>query len=547
MKPTTCFAPAHILLPSEQVPLEQWGCIACDQFTSDRSYWQRAKETAAGAPSTLNLILPEVYLEDGDADARVEKIHATMQDYAQNVLTRAVDGFIYVERTEQSGRVRQGLVGRVDLEAYSYRRGEKCTVRPSECTVESRIPPRMKVRTGAALETPHIMMLADDPDCTLIEPIAAHKDSLPKVYEGELMLGGGHVAGWAVEDPALIAQIENALTVLGSQEEFDKKYPDATRRDPLTLAVGDGNHSLATAKACWEELKKTLTPEQAENHPARWCLAEVCNVHSPAIEIEPIAAHKDSLPKVYEGELMLGGGHVAGWAVEDPALIAQIENALTVLGSQEEFDKKYPDATRRDPLTLAVGDGNHSLATAKACWEELKKTLTPEQAENHPARWCLAEVCNVHSPAIEIEPIHRVLFNVDCATVLLSLITWSDSNMAGCCFGGSKKQPFTLAGPHMANVLSFEDPTEPLTVGTIDDFISDYIERHPEAKVDYVHDEPAVRALCKQGAVAFLMPPFAKSDLFRGVVMGGVLPRKTFSMGHAEEKRYYIECRKITE
>ena len=119
--------------------------------------------------------------------------------------------------------------------------------------------------------------------------------------------------------------------------------------------------------------------------------------------------------------------------------------------------------------------------------------------------------------------------------------------MAGCCFGGSKQQPFTLAGPHMANVLSFEDPTEPLTVGTIDDFISDYIERHLEAKVDYVHDEPAVRALCKQGAVAFLMPPFAKSDLFRGVVMGGVLPRKTFSMGHAEEKRYYIECRSIAE
>ena len=224
-----------------------------------------------------------------------------------------------------------------------------------------------------------------------------------------------------------------------------------------------------------------------------------------------------------------------------------IENALTVLGSQEEFDKKYPDATRRDPLTLAVGDGNHSLATAKACWEELKKTLTPEQAANHPARWCLAEVCNVHSPAIEIEPIHRVLFNVDCAAVLLSLITWSDSNMAGCSFGGSKQQPFTLAGPHMSNVLSFEDPTAPLTVGTIDEFIEYYLEHHKEARVDYVHDEPAVRALCKKGAVAFLMPPFAKSDLFKGVVMGGVLPRKTFSMGHAEEKRYYVECRKITE
>ena len=430
MNSTTCFAPARILLPSEQVPLEQWACIACDQFTSDRDYWRKARQAAANSPSTLNLILPEVYLEDGDADQRVEAIHTAMEEYAKTVLTRAVEGFVYVERTEQSGRVRQGLVGRVDLEAYSYRRGERCAVRPSESTVESRIPPRMKVRTGAVLETPHIMMLADDPGCTLVEPIAAQKDKLRQVYEGQLMLGGGHVAGWAVEDPALIAQIETAIQALGSQEAFDQKYPDAPRRDPLTLAVGDGNHSLATAKACWEELKKTLTPEQAANHPARWCLAEVCNVHSPAIEIQPI---------------------------------------------------------------------------------------------------------------------HRVLFNVDCAAVLLALITWSDANMAGCCFGGHKQQPFTLAGPHMANVLSFEEPTAPLTVGTIDEFIEYYLERHPEARVDYVHDEPAVQALCKQGAVGFLMPPFAKSDLFKGVVLGGVLPRKTFSMGHAEEKRYYIECRKIVE
>ncbi len=430
MNKTPCFSPAHILLPSEQIPVGQWGCVACDQFTSDRSYWEKAAQAAAGGPSTLDLILPEVYLEDGDADARIEKIHATMDDYARNVLTRAVDGFIYVERTEQSGRVRQGLVGRIDLEAYSYAEGAVPAIRPSEHTVESRIPPRMAVRRGARLETPHIMMLADDPGCTLIEPIGEKKEQLRKVYEGDLMLNGGHIAGWAVEDPALLAQIDSALNALGSQEAFDARYPQAK-----------------------------------------------------------------------------GGA----------------------------------------PLTLAVGDGNHSLAAAKACWEELKPTLSEEQRRTHPARWCLAEVCNVHSPAIEIEPIHRVLFNVDCAAVLLSLITWSDSNMAGCSFGGSKQQPFTLAGPHMANVLSFEDPTEPLTVGTIDDFISDYIERHPEAKVDYVHDEPAVRALCKQGAVAFLMPPFAKSDLFRGVVMGGVLPRKTFSMGHAEEKRYYIECRKITE
>ena len=425
-----CFTAADILLPAAGVPLDPWACIAVDQFTSQPEYWQRAEQRAENKPSTLHIVLPEAYLGTPQEDARLQSIRRTMEDYRHTVLTRKVHGYVYVERTQMDGTIRQGLVGAVDLEAYDYTSGAKPAIRPSESTVVERIPPRLKVRRGATLETPHVMMLADDAGCTLIEPI------------GQI---------------------------------------------------------------------------------------------------------KDTLPPLYDGELMLGGGHVAGWAVEDPALIAQIENALTVLGSQEEFDKKYPDATRRDPLTLAVGDGNHSLATAKACWEELKKTLTPEQAENHPARWCLAEVCNVHSPAIEIEPIHRVLFNVDCATVLLSLITWSDSNMVGCCFGGSKKQPFTLAGPHMANVLSFEDPTEPLTVGTIDDFISDYIERHPEAKVDYVHDEPAVRALCKQGAVAFLMPPFAKSDLFRGVVMGGVLPRKTFSMGHAEEKRYYIECRKITE
>ena len=430
MNTKSCFAPAHILLPSEQIPLEKWGCIACDQFTSDRDYWQKAEAAAAGSPSTLNMILPEVYLEDGDADARIEKIHATMDEYARNVLTRAVDGFVYVERTEQSGKVRQGLVGMVDLEAYSYRRGEKCTVRPSESTVESRIPPRMKVRTGASLETPHIMMLVDDPGCTLIEPVAAHKQELPKVYEGELMLGGGHIAGWAVEDPALLARIDAALQGLGSQESFDAKYPEARGAKPLTLAVGDGNHSLASAKAYWEELKPTLTPEQRETHPARWCLAEVCNVHSPAIEIEPI---------------------------------------------------------------------------------------------------------------------HRVLFNVDCGAVLLALISWSDGNMAGICFGNSKKQSFTLAGPHIANVLSFEDPVAPLTVGTIDEFIEYFMARHKEARVDYVHDEPAVRALTKQGGVGFLLPPFEKSDLFKGIVMGGVLPRKTFSMGHAEEKRYYIECRKIIE
>ncbi len=430
MKKTSCFLPAHILLPSREIPLEQWGCVACDQFTSDRSYWERAASLVGDKPSALQIVLPEVYLTSADLARRIDRIHKTMNQYAQSVLTRSVDGFIYVERTEQSGRIRQGLVGRVDLEAYSYQRGRLPEVRPSENTVEERLPPRLAVRRGACLESPHVMMLADDPEQTLIEPIAARKDSLRKVYEGELMLGGGHIAGWAVEEPALIEQIVSALDALGSQEAFDRKYP-------------------------------------------------------------------------------------------------------AVRGSK--------------PLTLAVGDGNHSLATAKAYWEELKKTLPPEQQKTHPARWCLAEVCNIHSEAIEIEPVHRVLYNATLESVLLSLATWSSENMAGLCFGAGSEQHFRLVSPRDESELSFETPTAPLTVGTVDEFIEYHLEHHPECSVDYVHDEPAVRALCKEGAVGLLMPPFEKSDLFKGVVMGGVLPRKTFSMGHAEEKRYYIECRRIVE
>ncbi|HIV51630.1 MAG TPA: DUF1015 domain-containing protein [Candidatus Faecalibacterium intestinipullorum] len=430
MKKTSCFLPAHILLPSREIPLEQWGCVACDQFTSDRSYWEKAAALVGDGPSALQIVLPEVYLTSADLARRIDRIHKTMNQYAQSVLTRSVDGFIYVERTEQSGRIRQGLVGRVDLEAYSYQRGRLPEVRPSENTVEERLPPRLAVRRGACLESPHVMMLADDPEQTLIEPIAARKDSLRKVYEGELMLGGGHIAGWAVEEPALIEQIVSALDALGSQEAFDRKYP-------------------------------------------------------------------------------------------------------AVRGSK--------------PLTLAVGDGNHSLATAKAYWEELKKTLPPEQQKTHPARWCLAEVCNIHSEAIEIEPVHRVLYNATLESVLLSLATWSSENMAGLCFGAGSEQHFRLVSPRDESELSFETPTAPLTVGTVDEFIEYHLEHHPECSVDYVHDEPAVRALCKEGAVGLLMPPFEKSDLFKGVVMGGVLPRKTFSMGHAEEKRYYIECRRIVE
>ncbi|MGN0975170.1 MAG: DUF1015 domain-containing protein [Gemmiger sp.] len=425
-----CFVPARILLPEAGIPLESWACIAVDQFTSQPEYWEKAEAVAAGKPSTLHIVLPETYLGTPAEARRTADIRTTMEEYRRDVLTRTVNGFVYVERTQQDGTVRQGLVGAVDLEQYSYRPGAQLPIRPSESTVVERIPPRLKVRRGATLETPHVMMLADDPEQRLIEPVAACKDRLPKVYDGELMLGGGHITGWAVEDPALIARI---------------------------------------------------------------------------------------------GE------------------------AVRALGSAVRFDAQYPAAAGRAPMTLAVGDGNHSLATAKACWEERKSTLTPEQQVRHPARWCLAEVCNVQSPAIEIEQIHRVVFGAAPETLRTGLAEFAAANGMTLHAGEPAGQSVTIVTAGGDTVMGLEGSAEPLTVGTVEKFLESFLRSHPECTVDYIHGEVAVRQMAAGGAVGLLLPGFAKADLFRGVVLGGVLPRKTFSMGHAEEKRYYLECRSLTD
>ena len=230
-----------------------------------------------------------------------------------------------------------------------------------------------------------------------------------------------------------------------------------------------------------------------------------------AIILGGLAAKKDRLRPLYSGELMLGGGSIRGWAVEDEALCGALSDAIEALGSQEAFDREFPTAAGQPPITLAVGDGNHSLATAKAYWEELKSTLPPEQRETHPARWCLAEVCNLYSDSIQIESIPRVLFDVSADEVLRQLHAYGEERHLGLHLGEAPKgrQSFTLATPDgRETAVSFDTPTEPLAVGLI-------------------------------------LPPFDKADILKGVVLGGVLPRKTFSMGHAEEKRYYLEAREI--
>ena len=423
-----CFTAADILLPAAGVPLDPWACIAVDQFTSQPEYWQRAEHLADGKPSTLHIVLPEAYLGTPQEAERLESIRRTMEEYRKSVLTRKVHGYVYVERTQMDGTVRQGLVGAVDLDAYDYAKGSKPAIRPSESTVVERIPPRLKVRRGATLETPHVMMLADDADCTLIEPIGLIKNQLPPLYDGELMLGGGHLRGWAVEDPALIAQIDSALAALA-----------------------------------------------------------------------------------------------------DPAA----------------FARRWPAAKGQQPMVLAVGDGNHSLATAKAYWEELKPTLSEEQRRTHPARWCLAEVCNVHSPAIEIEPIHRVVFGVGAKELYAALDAWDQQQGSSTTMSD---QRLRLADAHGESAVALANPPAPLTVGSVEAFLADFLPAHPGVTVDYIHGESTALALASdpaKPATAILLPDFAKADLFKGVVLGGVLPKKTFSMGHAEEKRYYLECRQI--
>ncbi|MEG1476786.1 MAG: DUF1015 domain-containing protein [Oscillospiraceae bacterium] len=422
------FCAADILLPSLDTDLQKWAVLACDQFTSEGEYWQTAQSFINGADSALSLIFPEIYLGDESPDARIEKIHTSMEYCLQNVLTRSLHGFVYVERNTASG-MRPGLVGNVDLESYSYEKDAFPLVRPSENTVVERIPPRLAVRRDAPLETPHIMMLLDDDKNSVIEPISSIKSSLDKLYDFDLMLGGGHITGYAITDAKMISDIERRISAFACPEYFAKKYPHA-------------------------------------------------------------------------------------------------------------------DASK--PMAIAVGDGNHSLATAKAYWEEIKPTLTPEERQSHPARFCLVELVNVHCPALLIEPIHRVLYGADDSTILMVANEFLEHVNGSLCPPAKGEQVIHMLSEQSDSVAGILNPPAPLAVGTFEAFLKYYIEtNHPILKVDYIHDEASVRALVKKGYIGVIMPPFAKSDLFRGVVEGGVLPKKTFSMGTAREKRYYLECRKI--
>lgn len=390
------FTPADILLPKEG--FEQFAVIACDQHTSEPAYWQETEKIVGDTPSALRLILPEAWLGEDDA-ARIEKINQTMEQYTKDgVFSELKDTFVYVERTQQDGTVRHGIVGKIDLNAYDYHKGTDAAVRATEETVLERIPPRVAIREGASLELPHVMLLIDDPDFTVIEPLTAGKEEMQTLYDFDLMQKGGHITGRKVSE----GMAERVMTAL---EELEEK--------------GNG-------------------------------------------------------------------------------------------------------------LVFCVGDGNHSLASAKESYLKTGKPL---------AQYALVEVVNIHDEALQFEPIYRVLFGVDAKALLEEFVTTCGED------NGASAQRFEVIIGEETQTVSVR-ATSKLAVGTLQTFLDDYLKRHSEAKIDYIHGEDTVKELCKQeNTIGFLFEGMTKEELFPAVDGDGSLPRKTFSMGHADDKRFYLEAR----
>jgi hypothetical protein len=425
----------QIYLPKVGTDLTKWAVIACDQFTSQPEYWHKVEQIVGDSPSTLNLTFPEVYLEHSEGADRIQSIQAAMRAMLDQKVLERHEGLVYVERSV-NGRTRKGLVLALDLEHYDYTKGSSSLIRATEGTIVDRLPPRMKIREGAALEFPHILVLIDDAQATVIEPLQAARAELEKLYDFDLMLDSGHLTGYLVNSQ-LEDQVIAALRSLAQPEVFASKY--GVKDQPVLLfAMGDGNHSLATAKAIWEKLK----PSVGMQHPARYALVEIENVHDAALEFEPI--HR----------VLFG-------------LKQDIQKAM-----QAYFGKN-----------------------------------------------CSFE------PVSSLDAMVKL---VDGAT------------------GAVQKVGVIGAGSEPFGVLSITNAASNLPVGSLQAFLDDFLKAGGAEKIDYVHGADVTASLGSQpGNVGFYLPGMHKSDLFKTVILDGALPRKTFSMGEAREKRFYMEARKI--
>jgi len=447
----------EILLPAENIQLNKWAVVACDQYTSQPEYWKEVECIVGDAPSTLHLIFPEIYLEKEDNANRIEKINNMMQKYINDgTLSPQKPGFIFIDRKTSSYdgshcetntskiKSRKGLVLSVDLEKYDYSKGSQTLIRATEGTVIDRLPPRIKIRENALIELPHIMLLIDDPLKTVIEPLTDFIKNQEKLYAVKLMMNGGSILSFKIDDDKLLTQVLDALEKLADPKKFKERYG---------------------------------------------------------------------------------------------------------LGSDEGV------------LLFAAGDGNHSLAAAKGHWENIKKTISTVEQQSHPSRYALVEVVNVHDEGLDFEPIHRVLFNVDYELLLKEMTAYfcecspyykifaSKENMIKMLeeYRNDKKSHFlSFVTERGYGIITVTNPKCNLEVGTLQTFLDDYLKMNTEMKIDYIHGEEVVASLgSEKGNMGFFLPPMNKNDLFKTVILDGALPRKTFSMGEAEEKRFYLECKKI--
>jgi hypothetical protein len=425
----------QILLPAAGVDLQKWAVIACDQFTSQPEYWQRVRDTVGSAPSTYNLILPEVFLGTPEEPAHILQVKAAMRSILESGHLQAHDGPIYVERTVDS-KTRRGLMLCLDLEQYDFHPGSQTLIRATEGTILERLPPRIRIREGSALELPHILVLIDDPLRTVIEPLSKIKSGLPALYDFDLMEGSGHLSGFSAASPELERSILEALSALADPRAFQARYGAGPDKKALLFAIGDGNHSLATAKAIWEKLKPQVGPE----HPARFALVEVENLHDEGLDFKPI--HR----------VLFG--------------------------------------LKQDWFQAATGF-YRGRASLLSCQSEKEMIELVEGASD-------------------------------------------------------KKHRVGVISPQGYGVLEVSEPTSNLPVGTLQPFLDQFLVSGSALKIDYVHGEDVLTRLGTQpGNTGFYLPAMLKSDLFKTVILDGVLPRKTFSMGEAREKRFYLECRRI--
>lgn len=417
----------NILLPKKEIDAQKWAVVACDQYTSQPEYWESLSEEIKDAPSTLRIIYPEVYLETGDKEKIIASINAKMAEYlSSNIFDEYKDSFILVERKTESG-TRFGLMVALDLECYDYSKSSKTLIRATEGTILSRIPPRKEIRKDAPIELPHIMVLISDAKKKIIEPLASKKETLKKVYDTELNKNGGHLTGYLVNSD-------------------------------------------------------------------------------------------DCLNEVLDG-----------------------------------FASLYSELDPANPLLFAMGDGNHSLATAKSCWEDIKASLTDEEKLNHPARFALVELENIFDPGLLFEPIHRVFFNISEDTFASLLSSFCSSFTKEKVASkeelvkrvNEKGQHFGLCSGSNLYVYTVEGANKAIAAGTIQLIIDKMLEEK-KGEVDYIHGVDVTLELgSKENNLGLILPDVAKENFFSDMLKDGAYPRKTFSIGHANEKRYYMEARKI--